>query len=96
MLEMNNTFIAKIEKFEIEIGWYYVSVPADLRNPLVHLAGHYGMIAVTATLGTSCWPTSLMPKGDGTHFIPLSANVRKKEKLSLGMEVEISFETRTK
>jgi len=35
-----------------------------------------------------------LPMGDGTHFIALPAKVRKKENLSLGDEVEISFETR--
>ena len=80
---MNNTFIAKIELFDREKGWHYVSVPIELSIPLEYLADR-GLIAVTARIGNSSWPTSLLPMGDGTHFIALPAKVRTKEKLSLG------------
>jgi hypothetical protein len=95
MIDMSNSFVAKVELFEREKGWYYVSVPTDLSKPLEHLADR-GLIAVTAKVGNSIWPTSLLPMGDGTHFIALPAKVRTKEKLSLGKAVEISFETRTR
>ena len=90
---MENAFIAKIELFEREKGWYYVSVPMELSKPFEYLAD-CGLIAVTAKVGNSCWPTSLLPMGDATHFIALPAKVRSKEKLSLGAEIEISFEIR--
>ena len=91
--DLNNTFTAKVELFEREKGWYYISVPTELSKPLEHLADR-GLIAVTAKVGNSSWPTSMLPMGDGTHFIALPAKVRKKEKLLLGMAVEVSFETR--
>lgn len=93
--KIENTFVAKISHFARKMGWYYVSVPTELSRPLEYLADR-GLIAVTAKVGNSSWPTSLLPMGDGTHFIALSAKVRAKEKLSLGAEVEISFETRTR
>jgi len=92
---MINTFIANVELFEREMGWHYVSVPIDLSKPLEHLADR-GLIAVTAKVGASSWPTSLLPMGNGTHFIALPAKVRQKEKISLGMAVEISFEIRAR
>ena len=92
---MNNTFIAKVELFEREMGWHYVSVPTELSKPLEHLADR-GLIAVTVRVGNSSWPTSLLPMGDGTHFIALPAKVRQKEKLSIGTAVEIFFEVRTR
>ena len=92
---MINTFIAKIKLFEREKGWHYVSVPTDLSRSLKHLADR-GLIAVIAKIGNSSWHTSLLPMGDGTHFIALPAKVRTKEKLSLGMEIKISVETRTR
>ena len=94
-INMNNTFSAKVELFERERGWYYVSVPIGLSKPLEHLADR-GVIAITAKVGNSSWPTSLLPMGDGTHLIALPAKVRTKEKLSLGMDVKLSFETRTR
>ena len=95
MFDINNKFTANIELFEREMGWHYVYVPNDLSKPLECLADR-GLIAVTAKIGNSSWATSLLPMGDGTHFIALPAKVRKKEKLLLGMAVEISFETRTR
>lgn len=56
----------------------------------------FGFIAVTAIVGNTSWPTSLMPKGDDTHIIALPAKVRSKEKITLGMEIEISFKTRVR
>ena len=75
------------------MGWHYVSVPIELSKPLEHLADR-GVIAVTAKVGETSWPTSLLPMGDGTHLIALSAKVRKKENLFLGEMVELSFVTR--
>lgn len=91
---MGNTFTAKIERFETPGGWHYVLVPLELSVPLEYLAINFGFIAITATVGNTSWPTSLLPKGDGTHFIALPAKVRSKEKLAFGAEIEISFETR--
>jgi len=92
---MEHKFAAPMQLFEREHGWYYVSVPAELSKPLEHLADR-GLIAVTAKAGGISWPTSLLPMGDGTHFIALPAHVRKRAKLSLGAEVSVSFETRTR
>ena len=91
---MPYTFTGKVELFEREKGWHYVSVPTELSKPLEYLADR-GLIAVTAGVGNSTWPTSLLPMGDDTHFIALPAKVRKKEKLQLGDVFEMSFETRS-
>jgi len=92
---MGSSFVAKVEFFDRVNGWHYVSVPMKISKPVEHLADR-GLIAVTASIGSSSWPTSLLPMGDGTHFIPLPAKVRTKEKLSLGATVEVSFETRSR
>ncbi len=90
---MSNKFCAEMRLFEREKGWYYVSVPPELSKPLEPLAER-GLIAVTAKIGNSSWPTSLLPMGDGTHFIALPAKVRAKEGLKLGAKAEVSFELR--
>ena len=94
-IDMGYSFIAKVELFERDKGWYYVPVPTELSKPLEHFADR-GLIAITAKVGNSDWKTSLLPMGDGTHFIALPAKVRNKEKLMLGSELEISFERRTR
>ena len=94
---MKQTFTALVERFEAQGGWYYVSVPTKISKPLELLGGHrFGFIAVTAIVGNTSWPTSFMPKGDETHIIALPAKVRSKEKITRGLEIEISFETRVR
>ncbi|GCF93111.1 hypothetical protein NRIC_10020 [Enterococcus florum] len=93
---MGNTFTATIERFEMQGGWHFVPVPETLSEPLGYLAAHFGFIPITANVGDTKWDTSMLPKGDGTYFIALPAKVRSKEKLSLGQEIDTSFEVRTR
>ncbi len=89
------TFSAAVSLFERDKGWHYIPVPLQLSKPLEYLADR-GLIAVTAKIGNSSWPTSLLPMGDGSHFIALPAKVRSKEKVMLGDTIEVSFEMRTR
>ncbi|MCL2529012.1 MAG: DUF1905 domain-containing protein [Coriobacteriia bacterium] len=90
---MSNSFTAKVEFFDRKMGWHYVRVPTELSEPLEHRADR-GLIAITATVGSSSWSTSMLPLGDGTHFIALPAKVRAKENLQIGATTAVSFETR--
>ncbi len=92
---MDNHFSAAVSIFERDKGWYYVPVPTLLSMPLEHLADR-GLIAVTAKIGSSNWPTSLLPMGDGTYFLALPAKVRTKEKIMLGDTIDVSFEVRVR
>ena len=93
---MDNTFTAKIERYETPGSWHYVPVPTELSVPLEYLAINFGFIAITARVGGTSWQTSLLPGGNKTYFIALPAKVRSKEALSVGMEIEISFEPRAR
>ena len=89
------TKIVKQAEYPNFTPWYYVSVATELSKPLEHLADR-GLIAITAKIGNSSWAMSLLSMGDGTHFIALPVKVRKKEKLSFDMLVEILFESKQK
>ena len=92
---MNTSFTAKVELFDRVNGWHYVAVATALSAPLEYLADR-GLIAVTAKVGNTSWQTSLLPMGDGTHFIALPAKVRLKEHLVRGAETTIYFAIRTR
>jgi hypothetical protein len=87
------SFTANVEFFDRPGGWFYVAVPIELSAPLIPLADR-GLIAITARVGNTQWHTSLLPMGDGTHFIALPAKVRKQNGLSLCDEVSVSFTIR--
>ncbi len=84
------TFATNVEVFPVDKGWHLMRVPSPLSKPLESLADR-GLIAVHATVGGSSWKTSLLPYGDGSHFIPLPAKVRKKEGVVLGDKIKVSF-----
>jgi hypothetical protein len=85
--------VGDVKIFPQKGGWMYVSVPVDITEKLNHKAQR-GLIPVRAKAGNTSWDTSLMPMGDGTHFIPLSAKVRKKEGIILGGSVSVTFQLR--
>ena len=87
------TFCGPLRLFPQPGGWYYVAVPDVVTRPLAHLANR-GLIPVSATVGSTSWSTSLLPMGDGTHFIAIRANVRKKEELKLRDQVEVTITAR--
>lgn len=88
-------FGGEVELFPQEDGWYYVRVPQEVSEELDHLADR-GLIAVDARLGSTKWETSLLPMGDGTHFVALNAKVRKEAKVDLGDEVHLAVSPKTR
>ncbi|MDQ2706120.1 MAG: DUF1905 domain-containing protein [Actinomycetota bacterium] len=72
--------------------WYFITVPDERCRALQGLSGlvsyGWGMIPVTATIGTSTWQTSLFPKG-GRYIVPVKAQVRKSECLDEGQTVTV-------
>ena len=82
-----------VELFDRKGGWYYVRVPQAASDELAPLADR-GVIAVDIELGTSQWQASLLPYGDGGHFIALSAPVRRRNELDVGHQVSVRFRPR--
>lgn len=82
-----------VKIFPIQNPWVYVGVPKKYTEMLMDFADR-GLVPVTVTLGKSTWNTSLMPMGDGTHFIPLNAKVRKSERIEVGDHINLSFTLR--
>ncbi len=79
-----------VEIFQVEKPWVYVRVPKAHTRQTREFADR-GLVPVTVTLGESSWDTSLMPMGDGTQFIPLSAKVRKAEGVAVGGRVRLHY-----
>ncbi len=83
----------KVEIFPQKGGWYFVRVPKKYTMLTQNLADR-GLVAITAAVGDSYWNTSLLPMGDGTHFIALPAKVRKTENIKFGDQIKLSFKLR--
>ena len=83
----------EVEIFPQKGGWVYIRIPTKITKGLLHRAQR-GLIPIRASVGDTSWDTSLMPMGDGTHFIALNAKVRKKENIEVGKTIDISFQLR--
>jgi hypothetical protein len=86
---------AKVQIFPVVNPWVYVPVPLEYTEMLTDLMDR-GIVPITVTLGENVWNTSLMPKGDGTHFIPLSAKIRKIENIEVGDSIRLTFVPRSR
>ncbi|MEM7332373.1 MAG: DUF1905 domain-containing protein [Chloroflexota bacterium] len=94
MLPVDNYVIDGIvEIFPQEGGWVYIQSPlnySDLFKPFEER----GLVAITANVGQSSWKTSLLPKGDGSHFIALPKKIRQKEQIQVGDQLRVKFKLR--
>jgi Domain of unknown function (DUF1905) len=72
--------------------YHFVTVPEDESTELAATASSvsygWGMIPVTARIGTTEWTTSLFPK-DGGYVVPLKDKVRDAEGLDVDDSVTI-------
>ena len=81
---------SSVKIFPVKNPWIYVDIPEKYTEMLKNYADR-GLVAVKVTLGKSTWDTSLMPMGNGTQFIPLSAKVRKAENIEVGDNINLTF-----
>ncbi len=87
------TLTETVEVFPQKGGWHFVRAPKKITEQTKTLADR-GLIAIVAMIGKSSWNTSLLPYGDGTHFIALPAKVRKAEDIHSGDTISVSFQLR--
>lgn len=93
MISETFTFFGQVEKYPGPDGWFYVAVPDKIAAKLKPFADR-GLVAVTAAVGSSTWKTSLLPKGDGSVFLPLKQSVRSAEQIQLGDHITATIQLR--
>jgi hypothetical protein len=74
---------------------YFVRVPKNISKPYEPLRNTFGFIAITAKIGSTSWPTSLLSAGDKeSYFISVPAKIRKAESINAGDVIDLEFEPR--
>ena len=96
MYDAKFTFKAKVWLYAGDSAWHFVSVPVKIAKQIKSLyAGlerGWGSFPVVVTIGTTTWKTSIFPdKKTGTFLLPIKAEVRKKENISVGKTVSIAI-----